>query len=256
LVQQGSPVPLWQQVIDLIRRNIESGAWAPDTQIPSERELCDQFGISRTTVRQALAEAETEGLLMRIHGKGTYVASPRVRQPLFQITGFEETLRTLGLTPGARLLEFRQVAADVPTASLLDLAPGSEVCRVHMLGLGSGEPMAVYESVVPGAYGTTLREEIERRRAVGRTFFVSELLAECNGWSHVRADQTYEAIFPERAAARLLGLSGRTPAFRVTSLFRDPAGRPFEFRQAVYRGDRYQFHVIRQMFFAGKEEER
>lgn len=249
MVDSGAPTPLWQQVIALIRRNIESGQWPPDTQIPSERELCDQYRISRTTVRQALNQAVNEGILNRIHGKGTFVASPKIRQPLFQITGFEATLHTLGLTPGTKLLEILQLPADVSTAHLLGLSPGGEVTRIRVLGMGSGEPMAIYDSVIPGAYTPSLREELERRRAAGRTFFVNELMAELNGWAYVNADQTYETSFPEREVARQLRLSARVPVFRVTSLFQNPGGRPVEYRHAVYRGDKYQFHVARQMHF-------
>lgn len=203
----------------MITHHIEDGTWPPDTQIPSERELCEQHGISRTTVRQAVNQAVNAGLLTRIHGKGTFVAAPKI-QPLFQITGFAETLAAMGLSPGTRLLELRRQPADAAVARTLDVAPGDEVLRVQVLGLGSGEPMAVYASLVPGRLGALLGAEAERRQALGRP--------------------------------ALLGLPRRAPVFRITSVFRSPAGQPVEYRVAVYRGDKYQFHLMRQMYFTAK----
>lgn len=256
MLPSSSLAPLWQQVIAVIRRNVESGTWPPGTQIPSERELCDQYQISRTTVRQALNHAVTLGLLQRIQGKGTFVSPPKIRQPLFQITSFEATIRALGLAPGTTLLAMRQLPADVSTAHLLDLQPGSEVMRVRILGTGSGEPMALYDSVIPGGLAGPLQTEIDRRAALGQTFFVNELLAELNGWAFVNADQTYEVALPDGETARQFRLTSRIPCFRVTSLFQNPGGRRVEFRRAVYRGDQYQFHVTRQMDFVGREETR
>lgn len=244
------PAPLWQQVGAEIRRNIETGRWPVDHQVPSERELCSLYGISRTTVRLAIAEAVNAGLLCRIHGKGTYVARPKIAQPLVQITSFAETLRARGLEPDARLLEIGQQPADLATAHMLSLAPGTEVVAIRLLGLGSGEPMALYDSVVPATYGLPLRDRIAQLQGEGR-LMVNELLAELYGWTTLQAEQTYEATAAGSEEARLLGLPRKAPLFLVTSLFRNPAGHVVEFRRAVYRADKYRFHITRQMQFTG-----
>ena len=246
MIDLSSPVPLWQQVVDLIRTNVATGQWPPGQRIPSEREFCEAHGISRTTVRQALAEAESVGLLERIHGKGTFVARPKVQQPLVQLTSFEQTLQDLGLEPQVRLLSSHLRPADAATAHLFGVTTGAELADFRLLGLGSGEPMSLYDSLVPMSLGAGLRPEVERLGAAGELFFINRLLMERYGYPHLQAEQTYEAVIVEPDLAGLLHVPKRSPAFQVTTLFRDPAGHPVELRRAVYRGDKYQFHVTRQ----------
>lgn len=248
MIDLASPVPLWQQVVGLIRHNVESGAWPPGHRIPSEREFCEQYNISRTTVRQALAEAESVGLLERIHGKGTFVARPKIQQPLVQITSFEQTLRGRGLEPQVRLLLSQLRPADAAHARLFGVPTGSHLAYFRLLGLGSGEPMAVYDSLVPIALGELLRPEVERRSAAGEYFFINQLIMEHLALPYLQAEQTYEAVSAEPELADLLHVPKRSPAFSVSTLFLDPAAHPVELRRAVYRGDKYQFHVTRQYY--------
>ncbi|HHY93479.1 MAG TPA: GntR family transcriptional regulator, partial [Firmicutes bacterium] len=111
-MEHSSPIPLHVQLTEILRGWVESGELGPGERIPSERELCERFGVSRTTVRQALAEAEQEGMLTRIHGKGTYAAAAKIAQPLVRITSFAETIRSRGQVPTMTVLGARTVVAD------------------------------------------------------------------------------------------------------------------------------------------------
>lgn len=241
--------PLWQKIVTDIRHNIEQELWPVDQQIPSERELCAQYGVSRTTVRLAIAEAEKSGLLRRVHGKGTFVLALKIKQPLVHLTSFAETLQARGLVPGMIVLKVRQQTADMATARLLGLPPGGDVISFDLLGLGNDEPMALYQSTVPARLGEPLRTVIERHGDARQYYMVNQLLAEQYGWSFLKAEQTYEAGQAGSEEAQLLSLPRRAPVFRVTSLFQNPDGQFVEFRRATYRADKYQFHVTRQMYF-------
>lgn len=247
MIGQG-PTPLYQQVIEHIRQNIRQGNWGVHQQIPSERELCELLGVSRTTVRQALDAVVREGLLERVQGRGTFVARLTVRQPLTGFATFEETLRRLHLEPSVQVLEAgRPVAADA--ARLLGL-PGGQVCLAfRLLGLGSGHPMALYESVVPPAYGTRVRRELDQHRGEGYVL-VNELIASLFAFPYLDSEQTYAAAAAGRDEASLLGLRRGAPVLQVTSLFRSPQGDPVEYRRALYRGDQYQFTLNRRIEFA------
>jgi len=89
-------VPLYIQLKDLIQEKIESGVYAEGTAIPSERELCNMYEVSRITVRQAIERAVSEGLLVRRPGKGTYVSARKIHQPLERITSFGTTMTGTG----------------------------------------------------------------------------------------------------------------------------------------------------------------
>lgn len=243
------PTPLWQQVIRVIRENIATGRWRINERIPSERELSAQLGISRNTVRQAIAEAVNAGLLRRAQGKGTFVAPPKIDQPLYWMTTFEETLRLQGLEPGTRLLQWKVRPAPQGVSERLNGNPRGPVTHVRLVGLGSSEPMAVYDSYLPLDIAGRIQPEIERRLQAGRVVFVNRIVAHVFGWSYLDAEQTYEVSVAGARVARVLGLDPRTPVFVVTSLFTSPEGRPVEYRRAVYRGDKYQFHIRRRVLF-------
>lgn len=253
-VDSGSPTPLHEQLMQYIRVHVEEGRWQPDQRIPSERDLCERFRISRTTVRQAIADAVHEGLLRRIQGKGTFVARPTISQPLFQITSFEQTLRTRGWEPGVQLLECGVKPPQAGISRLIGGEAGEDVAVIRLVGFGGGEPLAVYDSHVPVGIGRRVVPEVRRRADAGQLFFVNRLIAELHGWEGLRGDQTYEAAVAGPELAHLLRVSPRTPVFVVTSLFFDPAGRPVEHRRAVYRGDRYRFRVSREVRFDAEPE--
>jgi GntR family transcriptional regulator len=213
--------------------------------------LCQHYGVSRTTVRLAIAEAVNEGLLCRIHGKGTFVARTKIHQPLVRITPFAEALKAQGLEPRTRLLSTMTEPADLVAAHLLSIPAGTQLIRFHLLGLGSGKPMAIQQSVLPVQFGDPVRSRLEAGESVDQYRMVDHILGEVFGWSHLQAEQTFEAAGATPEEARLLELPRGAPVFVVSSLFRNPAGRAVEFSRTAYRADQYQFHLTRQIDFRG-----
>src|SRR5436305_14643133 len=98
-LERSNPLPLYYQLKEVLKQQIQAGHLAPHTAIPSEPELVAQYHVSRATVRQALTELVHEGLLYRQHGRGTFVCEPRVQQDLSVLTSFSEELRRLGKRP-------------------------------------------------------------------------------------------------------------------------------------------------------------
>ena len=114
--------------------------------------------------------------------------------------------------------------ADPATAHMLGLPTGREVMRFRLLGLGSGEPMATYHSVVPAPLGAAVREMLEADVDSDRFRLVVDVLAETFAWPHLTAEQTFEAAGASPEEARLLGLPRGAPVLVVSSLVRNPAG--------------------------------
>src|SRR5918994_5276433 len=110
------PLPRYYQLKEVIRERIRSGDWAPGTLIPSERQLCERYGISRMTARQSITDLVNEGLLYREQGKGTYVGRPKIAQQLLRLTGFTEDMKVREQRPGAKVLAAELWPADAATA--------------------------------------------------------------------------------------------------------------------------------------------
>src|SRR5829696_3091820 len=102
---KGGPLPRYYQLKEILHEKIRTGQWQPGALIPSERELCAQYGLSRMTARQSVIELVREGLLYRVQGKGTFVARPRITQQLMALTGFSQDMAARGFKAGAQVRE-------------------------------------------------------------------------------------------------------------------------------------------------------
>lgn len=239
--------PLYQRLFGSINTRIQKGDWAADAQLPSERDLSEQFGVSRSTVRQALEQLSRVGLLKKIQGRGTFIAAHGpITQPLQRVTAFREALAAQGLEPGLRIVSRTQVPCDVVLSRVLGVPPEAGLLHLVYLGLGDNDPLAIYRSYFAAGKVAPLVEPFERMAASGAPpRMLSELYAERAGLHELRAEQTFEVGLATTEDARLLGLERPAAVFNVTSLISTLSGEAVEYRLAVYRGDRYKFNIER-----------
>jgi GntR family transcriptional regulator len=229
------PIPLYYQIKARLLEAIESGQLKPGDRVPSERELTAQFTVSRMTARQALTELETQGYLYRLQGKGTFVATPKLEQPLAGLTSFTEDMRRRGLEPGAQVLTAGEVPADRRVARSLGVAEGAPVFKLERLRLAGGDPMALEASHIPAVYAPGLLDAGAIRGSL------YQVLEERYGIRLVRAVQSLEAVAANSYEGEMLHVREGTPLLLLERTSRDTADRPVEFVKSLYRGDRYRF---------------
>ncbi|HXZ72873.1 MAG TPA: GntR family transcriptional regulator [Streptosporangiaceae bacterium] len=217
-----------RQLLDL------TAALDPGSPVPPERELARSYGTSRTTVRQALAELVIEGRLLRMQGKGTFVAKPKVAQ-LLELASYTEGMRAHGLHPQTKILEIGYVTADEQLAALLGIRPGGRVVRVHRLRLADGEPMSIDSSHLPARRFPSLRRQMQRYTSLYET------LRAAYGIQLAEAEETIETVLADPHDARLLGVDPGLPLLLLSRHAFDVTGEPVEWAQSWYRGDRYKF---------------
>ncbi len=150
--------PRHQQISTWLREQIDSGMLSPDDQLPSEAELGRQFGVSRITVRRALHTLESEGLIYRKQGLGSFVHSRPLRQGLVFLSDFVEDMAAAGLKAASRTLNLETVLAPAVVSDALGIQAGKSVVCLERLRLGDGQPVAFDRTWLPILYGHLLED--------------------------------------------------------------------------------------------------
>jgi GntR family transcriptional regulator len=208
----------------------------PGSGMPTERELCERFGVSRGTVRQALDRLEAEQRIHRYQGKGTFVAQPKMDH-LLELTGHSEHIRARGMEPASRLIAVTRVAAESDVAGMLGLAEGDEILQIERVRLADGEPLAVEVLYLDA------RRFDGVAALLGESQSLYELLRARYGVELTWAEETIEAIVAPEREASLLGIAGGGPVLLLCRQSFDPIGRPVEFVRSLYRADRFRFRT-------------
>jgi GntR family transcriptional regulator len=222
--------PLYQQLQRALRDAIDRKILAPDDALPAERDLAEDFAVSRITVRKALEGLVSEGLLTRRHGAGTFVAG-RVEKNFSMLTSFSEDMTARGRTPHSEWLR-RAEGAVTPEESLtLGLSPGTRVYRFHRLRFADGAPMALEYATVPAF-------ALPGVSAVQDSLYMA---LERTGHRPKRALQRLRAVLFTAEQAQLLQANENDPGLLVERRGFLPDGRAVEFSQSFYRGDTYDF---------------
>lgn len=238
-ISRDNPTPLYRQLKALLKDKMADGLLEPNTRLPSERELCEKYGVSRTTVRQALQEMEHEGLVESVPGRGTFVIEPLLSlNTRVSLRGFTSDMKRKGLQAANILLDARLV--EQPEGELrasMKLEPGDEVVRLERLRLVNDSPLALHlvylnHRLCPGILEYNLAQESLFR-----------LLREQYSLTLARA---HEDAYATLASAREIDLLDLTPPAavmrteRVTYL---DTLEVIEVAYATYCGDWYRLHV-------------
>ena len=222
--------PLYRRLQRGIRLAIDTGAIGQDDALPGERDLAQLLGVSRITVRRAVQELADEGLLSQKQGAGTFV-TPRVEQPLSQLTSYTEDMTARGLLPSVQWIN-RSVATASPDEALaLNLSPGSKVSRLYRLRLADNKPMCLEHATLPVKY-------LPDPEAVDQSLY--EVLDK-NGCRPVRALQRLRAELFDEEHARLLGVQPGSACLYIERRSFLGDGSSVELVRSHYRGDSYDF---------------
>ncbi len=224
-----SSQPLYRQVQRGLRQAIDRRLLGPDDALPGERDLAEDLRVSRITVRKALDGLVADGLLIRRHGSGNFVAG-RVEKNFAALTSFSEDMRARGRVPHSVFLKRAEGTVTPEEALALGLSPGTRVLRFHRLRSADDAPMAIeYATVVASALATGLD-------AVESSLYEA---LERHGHRPVRALQRLRAVLLSGPQASLLKARAGDAGLLVEriGLLRD--GRPVEMSHSYYRGDTY-----------------
>jgi GntR family transcriptional regulator len=227
--------PLHRQIRQRLRARILDGSYAPDSRMPSEAELGAIFGVSRITVRQALGDLQKEGLIHRIHGKGTFVARPKAFQNVTHLQGFAEAMSALGHEIVNDLRRFRFVPAEDAVARKLGIAAGDTVAEIHRVRFLDRRPVSLEITWLPEHIGRRL----EHADLVRRDIFL--ILENDYAIPLGHADLCIESILADDELVEALQTEEGAPVLRIERLTHDADGRPLDYEHLYFRGDAFQY---------------
>lgn len=243
LVKNSSP--LYIQLKNILVNQIKENQLKPGERLPSERELCEKYSVSRITVRQALAELDNDGFIDRSHGKGTFVAQSKVEQELLTITPFQSSLLSRGMTPRTKHLDARIIPNSYHLSRILEIPLAEDVVELTLLGLGDDMPIAFYTSYFAYDLGLKIIDLTKERIAQNLSFTTLDLYKDIPGVKPGVVNQTFEASIADSYIANILEIKKGSPILIVESIIYSGEDVALEYRNVIYRGDKYKFSVVR-----------
>jgi GntR family transcriptional regulator len=205
--------------------------------MPSESELGAMFKVSRITVRQALGDLQKEGLIFKIHGKGTFVSKPKAFQNVSTLQGLAESMTGRGYEVINRLRSFRFVPADKLVAERLNVAEGETVTQIRRVRLINREPVSLEMTWLPKHLG----ERLENADLVTRDIFL--ILENDCGLTLGHADLAIDAVLADSDLTQALEVETGSPIMRIERLTHTADGQPVDFEYLYYRGDAFQYRL-------------
>ena len=240
-IRRDTRLPFYDQLKSLILADIEKRGLKPGELLPSESEMCEQHGVSRTVVRQAIGELVNEGVVVRQRGKGTFVVQPKLRENFMQSTvGFFEDLAELGLAVKSQVLNCEFVKVSKAVADALETEPNSKRIEIVRLRSVDDELVAFTKSYLnsddPALLATLKASDL----ATQSLYSVLETQA---GLRIESGHRSLEAISASGLLPKMLKLKPGAPVLYIESIGRDTLGRPVEFFQAWHRADRTRLEI-------------
>jgi GntR family transcriptional regulator len=234
-LDRSSPVPIYQQVKRWMRHRIEQGIWPEHYKLLNEIDLANEIGVSRGTIRKAVSELIEEGLLVRIHGRGTFIASKQLEQPLAErLVAFSEDLIEKGIPFETKVLEQQVIEPDERIASLLSIVEGRDVFFLKRIRYVAHTPIILLHNYV--VYDRCVGiEELDFTQ--WRLF---QALEERFGLVLDWGRRTFEAQIADRITAQQLDIIECAPVMNMEQIVFLDDGSPIELSDLWMRGEHYR----------------
>ena len=220
-------IPLYLQVKEIVKKEIEEKKFQYGELIPSELELEKLYQVSRITIRQAISELEKEGYVKRARGKGTSVTfSEKIDESLSAIRSFTKEMEDRGLVPGTSFVEIKKIKATEDIADHLDIDVDSDVFRLYRIRTGDEEPVVIFETYLNGDYNFPLDSE----KYQGSMYAVFE---EIGLKTPVHVEENFQAMLAEKWMADALKVKVGSPIFKRVRIAYNNENKAIEYLKTI-----------------------
>ncbi|CAJ1182487.1 HTH-type transcriptional repressor NagR [Companilactobacillus paralimentarius] len=231
-------VPVYIQIHNQIRKEIESGKWSVGERIPSERQLSQDFDVSRMTLRQAIQTLVDEGILQRQVGSGTYVASSKVQEKMSGTTSFTEITESQGKKPSSKTVSYHVADPSISEMEKLKLKDGNQVLRMERIRYADNQPICFEVATIP----VDIVKLLDKEDITSSLYKALETKADLKLGN---ATQTVSAILASEKIANFLNVKRGSAILRLRQVTTLDDERPFEYVRSQYAGDRFEFYLER-----------
>ncbi len=229
--------PVYIQIRDILTDKIKSGEFINGSQLPSERELSDKYGVSRMTARNALTQLVDSGYAYRLIGKGTFVSYPNIERDFIKLSGFSQMLKSKGIKPSNKIVKSGVIEANKKIALLLETTIGTKVYEIVRIRYGNNIPLALEHSYLPiNLFENLLKYDFEKQS-------LYEVIEEKYKYRLKYSKQWIKITTLNKSESEILNVKQNTPAFLLESISYDMDEKAVEATLSLNIGDRTTFYT-------------
>lgn len=234
-IDKNSKLPLYYQLMNIIIKEIEESLEDGD-KLPSERDFCEKYDLSRSTVRQAFSELESEGRIYKVHGKGTFVLPRRMKQNLLKFYSFTEEMKKKSLIPTSKVLNFEIIECNEKISRRMNIKIGDKVYKFTRLRLADNVPMIIETSYIPyNRFPGITKVDLDRESMYD--IFTKRFNAQ-----FTKAEEYFEPVLTNANEADYLKISKKIPSLKIQR-YTYEQGEVIEYTISIARGDKFKYHV-------------
>ena len=237
MLDKTTPIPLYYQIKEDIRRQIESGELKPEMKLPTESWLISHYGVSRVTIRNALAELISAGCIENRRGKGNYVTNPRVVLPFGQLTSLHKVLTNAGIKSTSRILDSHREGANSKIASHMNVPEGEPLLVIHRIRMADDNPISDQLTYLREKFCKGLDAKALQTRSLYET------LETQYGVNISHSAQTIGAVLASKKEMANLQLPQSIALLSVQATVYNTDGEAIEYSENHYVPDRYKYSI-------------
>lgn len=227
---------LYLKIFEYYKNQIVSAVLKSGQQMPTEEEICKIFDSSRITTRHALDILATQGYIVKIQGKGTFVSEKKASMQLNELLGFSAEMRKLGKVPSTQVLSISLIQANEKVAEKLDIQVGKQIYVIERIRSADEVKVALEKVSIPFSYVPGLEE-------ADLTQSLYAVLTDVYGIVPKFAKETMEATLANQRISEMLDVRVNSPVLAMERISYDKDGKIYEYTDSIYRGDKYKFTV-------------
>lgn len=234
---KGDRVPLYYQLMDIIIAQIDDGEYIEHDKLPSEREFCEIYDISRATVRQTIQELEKSGYIYKLHGKGTFVSAKKMEQNLLKFYSFTEEMKKLGKKPSSKVLDFEIININEGIASKMNMKKDDQVYKFTRLRLADENPIMIETSYIPAnKFKGITKLDLDNKA-------MYDIFVDRFDINFTKAEEVFTPVATRENEAEYLEYEEGLPSMmieRITYATNDI----IEYTIGIARGDKFNYRVV------------